>query len=198
MARIGLMGGTFNPIHLGHLLLAQEACHAFSLDRVLFIPNYRPPHKQGELASGHHRYIMACLAVAGMRRFHVSNVELERGEVSYTCDTLELLPREDDYVFITGADSLMVSWRNLDQILGRVARFVVATRPGFPFSALEKRLDTLGLSNRARITRLEMPAFDISSTEIRRRVREGIPIDLLVPTPVADYIHKHDLYLSTC
>ncbi|MBI3925092.1 MAG: nicotinate-nucleotide adenylyltransferase [Armatimonadetes bacterium] len=200
MSSVGLIGGTFNPIHHGHLFLAGEAMHAFRLDKVLFIPNYQPPHRRDRLETSEHRHRLVELATSSNPAFEPCRVELERQAVSYTVDTVAELRLRDPraaYTFVTGADALMkYPWKELDRLLGMLERFVVATRPGFSLDQLAQGLDSMGLENRDRIVALRIPQLEISSTEIRRRVATGRPIRYLVPEPVLEYIQRHDLYLE--
>lgn len=195
------MGGTFNPIHYGHLMAAQEAMIEFHLGEILFIPNQVPPHRQGEgdIISGHHRLIMACLAISSNPYFKASTIELERPEVSYTVDTIRELKKiygETEISFITGADSLIkYDWHNIGELLDLLTYFIVATRPGFSLSNLDQKIREMKLANAHKIKPLQIPNVDISSTEIRRRLKLGKPIKYLVPEAVADYIYKNKLYI---
>jgi nicotinate-nucleotide adenylyltransferase len=196
---VGLMGGTFNPIHLGHLMAAEAVAELLDLQRVLFIPNKIPPHRGGaSLASQEHRFVMCVLATASNPRFEVSRVELDRDTVSYTVDTVRLL-REGGQAgalyFITGADTLMkYVWKDLDGLLGNLAALVVVTRPGFEEAALRARMEGLGLKNAAKIRIIEIPGMEISATDIRARVAQGRSIRYMVTDATADYIEKYGLY----
>lgn len=195
--RIGVMGGTFNPIHHGHLVAASEVAHHFDLARVIFTPTGVPWHKaQQGVAGAEDRYLMTVIATASDPRFEVSRVDIDREGPTYTVDTLRDLqahfgdehPHDTaDWFFITGADALadIVGWRDPDGILAR-AHLVGVTRPGH-------QLSNPGLPSTA-ATLIEVPALAISSTDIRHRVQEGAPIDYLVPGGVALWIEKHDLY----
>ncbi len=196
MERVGILGGTFNPIHNGHLFLAQEAMAALRLDKMLLVPNFAPPHRRDRIVAGHHRYLMVCLAASSRPDFVACPVELDRGQVSYSVDTVTALREQYPLLtFVTGADALLRSpWKDLDRLLGILEHFVVATRPGADLGELSGHLDGLGLQNREVIRPLEMPALEISSTDIRRRVAEGRPIGFLVPRLVEDYVRKHGLY----
>jgi nicotinate-nucleotide adenylyltransferase len=190
------MGGTFDPIHIGHLVTADEACHAFDLDEVLFVPAGAPWQKDAaEVAPREHRFLMTQIATASNPRFRVSRIELDREGATYTIDTLRALKaeREDaEWFFITGADAILqiLTWREPEAVL-REATFIAATRPGSDLDRLEKELP-VGLEGRVRI--LEIPALAISSTDVRRRVREGRPVRYLVPSGVGEYITKMRLY----
>jgi len=192
------MGGTFNPIHIGHLILAQETMAARGLDQVLFVPNRVPPHKQDDasLAGDGHRWVMTCLATASNDRFIPSRIELDRESVSYSVDTVRALAEPSrSLTFISGADALMrYAWKDLDVLLGMVEAFVICERPGFDAAALQERLDGLGLANRGRIVPQEIPSVDVSSSLIRERRARGGNIRYLVPEVVEQYIQKHGLY----
>jgi nicotinate-nucleotide adenylyltransferase len=200
LRNLGIMGGTFNPIHLGHLLVAQEAMFEFGLDEILFIPNKTPPHRIGEpdLVDSEDRFIMVNLAVSSNPGFFVSRIELDRDGVSYTLDTvkqLRLLYPETDFTFITGVDSILSDrWRGLDELLKQLARFVTVTRPGFDEKKLSGKKEELKLKFGDKIVVLKIPGIDISSTMIRERVRQGKPIKYLVAESVEKYIYKRDLY----
>lgn len=202
MLNLGIMGGTFNPIHVAHLLVAQEAMMECGLDEVLFIPNKIAPHRRDLewIAPARDRFVMTCMAVNENERFKASAMELDRPQVSYTYDTVAAMRTERpslDLTFITGADSLLRSeWYRLDDLLGLLRGFIVVSRPGAPMEELKRRLDELGLQNRGRIVTLEIPGMDISSTDIRTRVREGRPFRYMVPDPVYDYIRKNRLYVT--
>lgn len=199
VARLGIMGGTFDPIHHGHLAVAEEARSGFGLERVVFIPNGQPPHKKAyEVSEGEHRYNMCLLATASNPYFTVSRVELERPGPSYTVDTLRSLrgvlgPAVGIY-FITGADALLeiMTWREPDAILAE-ALIVAVHRPGFDLGSIET---ALGAERAARVRPMPMPGLEISSTDLRRRVAEGRSARYLLPEAVAAYIDKHGLYLE--
>lgn len=197
--RLGVMGGTFDPIHIGHLAIAEEARVRLSLDEVLFVPARVSPLKLDNThASGDDRCRMVELAIADNASFRVSRVELDRRGPSYTVDTLEVLREEygGDVVpyFIMGMDSLetLPHWRRPEDIV-RLARLVVVTRPGYraDWDALEGAIP--GISQATEV--IDTLLLDISSTELRRRVREGASIRYLVPAPVEAYIREHRLYL---
>lgn len=203
--KIGLFGGSFNPIHLGHLILAQEMLVAGPLDRIVFIPSGRPPHKEpGALADPVHRIRMAQLATAGDTRFEVSDIEISRSPgPCYTVETLERLfhgkPATIQYSWIVGADivSEFPTWRDAERIL-ELANVLVGTR-----GAQDPRvvLATLGLSPKARDALANgirvTPRIDISASEVRRRVAGGLPITYWVPRRVEEYILDTKLYRNT-
>ncbi|WP_062079104.1 nicotinate-nucleotide adenylyltransferase [Demequina globuliformis] len=188
LERIGVLGGTFDPIHHGHLAAASEVCAALDLDRMLLVPtNVQPFKTDVTSAPAHHRLEMCRLAVKGDERFGVSAVDVDRGGVTYTVDTLRDLGREypdAQLYFVTGADALerFSQWRDA-HVLSTLATFVGVTRPGH----------SLGQSDTPH-SLVEVPALAVSSTDVRRRVGAGAPIRYLVPRAVADYIAQHDLY----
>lgn len=188
--RIGVLGGTFDPIHLGHLVVASEVCAALDLDRVILVPAHQQPFKDstGE-AAPEHRLAMCRLAVEGDPRFDVSDVDIERGGTTYTVDTLsdiaELHPGAELF-FIAGADAVsrLSEWRDPERLV-KLARFVGVARPGHAVPALPTPHVVV-----------ETPQVAVSSTEVRRRRRIGAPVRYLVPDPVAAYIAQHALYLG--
>ncbi|PZU47199.1 MAG: nicotinic acid mononucleotide adenylyltransferase [Microbacterium sp.] len=189
--RIGVMGGTFDPIHHGHLVAASEVAQSFDLDEVVFVPTGRPYQKQ-KVTEGEHRYLMTVIATASNPRFTVSRVDIDRDGPTYTIDTLRDLKaaRPDaELFFITGADAIaqIIGWRDHDD-LWELAHFVAVSRPGHVLS-------TDGLPSEG-VSQLEIPALAISSTDCRTRVREGNPVWYLVPDGVVQYIAKHHLYRS--
>jgi nicotinate-nucleotide adenylyltransferase len=191
--RVGLMGGTFDPIHNGHLVAAEEARVALKLERVLFIPAGRPWQKERpSVSSADHRLAMTKLATADNDEFEVSGIEIEREGPTYTIDTLRTVGEEHpgaELHFITGADATLeiLTWKDPEEAL-KLATFVAVTRPGHDLGKLAS------LGYRDRIVVLEIPALAISSTDIRRRVAEGRPIRYLVPESVRLYIDEKGLY----
>jgi nicotinate-nucleotide adenylyltransferase len=198
--RIGILGGTFNPPHLGHLVCAQEAYLQLRLDRVMLIPARTPPHKPVEDEPGaQHRLELCRCAVDGDERFEVSELEIERTGTSYTVDTLEELNSRapDNQLFlIVGGDVAagLPLWREPERVL-ELATLAVAKRRGTTRERVEQAL--IGLAGGDRAEYFRMPRIGISSTMIRRRVRAGEPVRYLTPTPVADYIQRHNLYRGT-
>jgi nicotinate-nucleotide adenylyltransferase len=190
------MGGTFDPIHHGHLVAAEEARYAFGLERVLFIPAGTPWQKESRsVTSAEQRYEMTQLAIGDNDQFEVSRVELDHEGPTYTIETLRKLrdtlgPGAELY-FVTGADAILqiLTWKDPEDAL-ELATFVAVSRPGHDLHELEE----LGVSDR--VVRLEIPALAISSTDIRRRVAEGRPIRYLVPEQVRRYIEEHGLYCT--
>jgi nicotinate-nucleotide adenylyltransferase len=190
--RLGVMGGTFDPIHHGHLVAASEVADFLRLDEVIFVPTGQPWQKgDRKVSPAEDRYLMTVIATASNPRFSVSRVDIDRPGETYTIDTLRDLRAERgpevDFYFITGADALakMISWRDADELF-KLAHFVGCTRPGH-------RLTPADLPPE-RVSLLEIPALAISSTECRERVRDGHPIWYLVPDGIVQYISKRGLY----
>jgi nicotinate-nucleotide adenylyltransferase len=190
--RIGIMGGTFDPIHNGHLVAASEVASRFLLDEVIFVPTGQPWQKADyTVSTAEDRYLMTVIATASNPSFHVSRVDIDREGPTYTVDTLrdlraDLGPKVDLY-FITGADALdkILSWKDAEQIFD-LAHLVGVTRPGFVLSDDHLPAATVSL--------VQVPAMAISSTDCRRRVAEGQPVWYLVPDGVVQYIAKRNLY----
>lgn len=201
MARLGLMGGTFDPVHYGHLVTAEEARVQFDLAQVVFVPNRYPPHKAlNDVTDPEHRYRMTALAVAGNPRFAVSRIEIDRPGPSFTIDTISELRRAheaDELFYITGADAILQivrgEWERSAELL-TLCQFIAASRPGFPIDVHDlRRYNVTGrlLDN---LHVMEIPALAISSTDIRGRVAAGRPIRYLLPDAVGDYIADYGLY----
>jgi len=212
--RTGILGGTFNPIHLGHLAIAKEARRVCRLDRVIFLPAADPPHKPvaGEV-SFEHRLAMVQAAIDGTRGFSVSDLETQRSGKSYSVETLKILHRiypDDEFYFIVGLDSFrdLATWKAYEKLFF-LTNLVVASRPGieadldqllpiairrqFCYSAESKNLRHCSGNT---VIILEETRLDISSSEIRRRLAAKRPVHDLVPAPVVDYIDRHKLYLD--
>lgn len=198
-ARIGLMGGTFDPIHNGHLLLAENSRKAFNLDKIIFMPAGIPPHKKDKhLSSNTHRYNMTLLAINSNRHFFLSDMELKKEGISFTIDTIKYLKSlyiDTEIYFILGSDSLFQidTWKDYQELL-TLCHFIVAPRPNCHNEKLENTVNTLNSLYNSSIHIVEGPVLDISSSEIRDRVRKGLSISYLVPKPVEEYIYKHGLY----
>jgi nicotinate-nucleotide adenylyltransferase len=196
--RVAVFGGSFDPVHHGHLIAAEEARWALGLDRVLFVPAAVPPHKPGdELASAAHRLAMLELALAGNPGFAISRVDLDRPGPHFTVDMLALVaetqPPGTELFFLLGADSLrdLPTWRDPAGILAR-ARLAVVARPGYEpdLAALSRLLPQLG----ERLHRVPVPPIGIAASDLERRVREGRPIRYQLPAAVEDYIRAQGLY----
>jgi nicotinate-nucleotide adenylyltransferase len=190
--RIGIMGGTFDPIHHGHLVAASEVADRFDLDEVVFVPTGQPWQKADEpVSSAEDRYLMTVIATASNPRFQVSRADIDRGGPTYTIDTLRDLHAEYGprarLFFITGADALekILSWKDLEQTF-QLAHFIGVTRPGFELTDAHLPADTVSL--------VEVPAMAISSTDCRQRVAADEPVWYLMPDGVVQYIAKRGLY----
>jgi len=194
--RVGVMGGTFDPIHHGHLVAASEVQAWFALDEVVFVPTGDPWQKSDRVVTtAEHRYLMTVIATASNPRFSVSRVDIDRDGPTFTLDTLKDLQAampDAELYFITGADALadIFTWRSADDLFA-LAKFVGCTRPGH-----EMDPQTLEAIPGDRVTMLEIPALAISSTDCRERTRRGEPVWYLVPDGVVQYIAKHHLYPS--
>jgi len=188
--KIGILGGTFNPIHIGHLILAEESREKLGLDKIIFIPTNLPPHKGGvEVAAASKRLAMLRRATRGNRCFFVSDIEIKRKGFSYTIETIRelesLYPKQELY-FITGSDLLkyLDDWKDLNKII-KMVKFVVAKRPGYPLEEIPSYISTL-----------QIRAVDVSAFEIRSRIRRRKSFRYLVPEGVYKYIKENKLYIS--
>ncbi|HEV8347148.1 MAG TPA: nicotinate-nucleotide adenylyltransferase [Vicinamibacterales bacterium] len=195
--RIGILGGTFDPIHCGHVDLARAAEEALGLTRVFIVTSNVPPHRATPAVSSYHRFAMVALAVAGRPRWCASDIELKSAEASYTSTTLRRFHADgyspDELFFLTGADAFaeVETWRDYPAILD-LAQFVVVSRPGFPVGELRRRLPSL--VDRAIL--IDAPTADVSSTSIRRRIAARESIAGLVPPGVRQHIDQHGLYAT--
>lgn len=196
--RLGIMGGTFDPIHHGHLVAAEQAYDDLALDIVVFMPAGRPAFKlKKKVSSGEDRYAMTLLATADNPHFLASRFEVDREGVTYTADTLsrlrELYPKNVELYFITGADAIadIVRWKDAARI-AECARLVAATRPGYDLATARDAIARSGFP--FSVTYLTVPALSISSSDLRRRVQSGQSLRYLTPDAVTGYIHKHELY----
>ncbi|MDG3013256.1 nicotinate-nucleotide adenylyltransferase [Speluncibacter jeojiensis] len=196
--RLGVMGGTFDPIHHGHLVAASEVADLFDLDEVVFVPTGQPWQKEGRPVSpAEDRYLMTVIATASNPRFSVSRVDIDRGGRTYTADTLRDLRRQHpdaELYFITGADAMssILSWQNWEELF-ELAKFVGVTRPGYDLDVAHLAQHLEKLPGDA-VTLVEIPALAISSTDCRRRASAGRPVWYLVPDGVVQYISKRNLY----
>jgi nicotinate-nucleotide adenylyltransferase len=186
--KIGILGGTFNPVHLGHLILADEVREKIQLDRVIFMPTYLPPHKDSSgIAAASDRYKMIKLAIKENKYFGSSDAEIKRDGRSYTIDTIKEFKRNfpnEELYFITGSDLLkyLDEWKDLSEII-KMVKFIVATRPGYPLEKIPAYIQTVAIR-----------AVDISAFQIRNCIRENKSFRYLVPEAVYDYIVKKKLY----
>ncbi|MDP2929505.1 MAG: nicotinate-nucleotide adenylyltransferase [Candidatus Omnitrophota bacterium] len=189
--RIGILGGTFNPIHMGHLILAEEARFKLKLEKVVFVPAFVPPHKDSaEIINAKDRLEMVRLAIEDNPAFKVSTFEIDSKKKSYSIDTLKdfrsMYGEDTELSFITGSDSLkdLFSWKNINDIF-KISKFIVANRPGYPMKDVPKEVETVVIT-----------PIEVSSLDIRRRLMEGRSIRYLVPEKVRKYIAEHKLYLT--
>lgn len=195
--KFGILGGTFDPIHLGHLLTADFVMNALELEKIIFIPANYPPHKtEMNITGARHRYIMTLLATSHNPQFEVSDIEIKREGLSYTIDTIKMLLRENpdvEFYFILGADAVaeLDKWERFEELLD-LCYFVAATRPGFA-EKVEQAKASFGAAGN-KIIWLDTPELNISSTDIRSRVKKGLPIKYIVTSSVESYIHKEGLY----
>ncbi len=186
--KIGILGGTFNPIHIGHLILAEEAREKLSLDKLIFVPAFLPPHKDNsDVAPASDRYKMVRLAIAGNRNFCVSDIEIKRDGRSYTIDTIREFKKvypNDELYFVIGSDLLnyLDEWKDLSEIL-KMVKFIVATRPGYPLEKIPSYISTMPIR-----------AVDVSAFEIRNCVKENKSFRYLVTDKVYAYINRKKLY----
>lgn len=199
---IGIMGGTFDPIHYGHLVTAEAVRSRFELDKVYFVPSGNPPHKDPlQVTDSQHRYLMTFLSITTNKYFEASPMEVNRTGKSYAYDTVKIFREnfpDHDIYFITGADAIkeILTWHRVEELLD-MCYFVAATRPGYNLDDLKKEeLKVLPEDYLKRIMIIEVPAMAISSTDIKHRVREGKPIKYLLPEAVEYYIYKKELYGS--
>ena len=193
---MGVMGGTFDPIHYGHLVTAEEALVQFGLDSVLFVPTGRPWMKEHEVVSpAEDRYLMTVIATASNPLFRVSRMEVDRDGPTYAVDTLrelkEIYGSDVDLFFVTGADAIVeiLAWKDHEEVF-ELAHFIAATRPGYDLGPIQSPTQP----SHPEITVMNIPALAISSTDIRRRVAAGLPIRYLVPEGVKSYVEKAGIY----
>ncbi|WP_084792587.1 nicotinate-nucleotide adenylyltransferase [Mycobacterium sp. E136] len=195
--RLGVMGGTFDPIHNGHLVAASEVADRFGLDEVVFVPTGQPWQKDRDVTAAEDRYLMTVIATASNPRFSVSRVDIDRGGPTYTKDTLRdlhALNPDADLFFITGADALasILTWQNWEDMFA-IANFVGVSRPGYELDGKHIAAAIKELPDDA-LKLVEVPALAISSTDCRKRAEQGRPIWYLVPDGVVQYVAKRKLY----
>ncbi len=200
ISKLAIMGGTFDPIHIGHLVTAEEVRHEFNIDEVLFVPTGHPPHKSNmNMTTSEHRYLMTVLATAANAHFKVSRLEIDREGVTYTIDTVKELKKiygkQVTIYFITGADAIhkILTWKESEELL-QICEFVAVTRPGYNKQELLGQIEELNRNYQSSIHFLEVPALAISSSNIRERIHNMRPIKYLVPEEVENYIKKYNLY----
>ncbi len=199
--KIGISGGTFNPIHIGHLMVAEMVRDSFGLDKVLFVPSGMPPHKNlSSVACAKHRFDMVKKAVEGNPYFKESRIEIDREGYTYTVDTLknlrEIYGNNASLYYIIGADVLndLLTWKDYEEVL-KICEFIAVLRPGNDMQAFEKQIEYLKQTYCAKIHFINTPLIEISSTEIRDRAKEGRSIKYLVPDAVEEYIKLNSLYI---
>lgn len=199
--KIGIMGGTFDPIHYGHLMLAEQIRASYGLDQIIFIPVGNAPHKQKHKPTDKiHRYMMTMLATASNPNFTVSDIEIKKNVITYAIDTIKELKANYntpvELYFITGADAIILldTWKSYRELV-KYVKFIGASRPGVDEFVLKKKIEELSLELGAHIELCSVPALAISSTDIRNRVSDGKSIKYLLPEAVENYICKEKLYL---
>lgn len=194
--KIAIMGGTFNPIHYAHLISAEFVRQKFNIDKVIFIPTGKPPHKLEEIAHSEHRYIMTQLATTENENFLVSSMEIDRQGMTYTIDTLREIKKICDentiIYFITGMDTInqIINWKDTEELFN-YTRFIVNKRPGYE---IDEEIKNIKLEFKEKIYFCKTPSLEISSTDIRKRIDNDETVDYLLPKSVKDYILKHNLY----
>lgn len=200
MKRIGILGGTFDPIHYGHLIAAEAVTNTLGMDYLIFMPCGHPPHKDPATATpAEHRYLMTVLATTGNPAFRVSRLELDRPGPSYTVDTLSALiqrnGRDVEWFLVVGADAFldMPSWKQPEAIMS-MANLAVVSRRGYDDYQLTQRIRSLPPEFRRRIFHLPAVAPQIASHELRRMISQGQPVEYYIPPSVLAYIRQHDLY----
>jgi nicotinate-nucleotide adenylyltransferase len=198
--KLGIMGGTFDPIHYGHLVTAEAVRDKFKLDKVIFVPAGNPPHKfRRKVTDKKIRYLMTILATVTNPYFEVSTIEIDREGYTYTIDTIRELKNaygsKSELYFITGADAILeiLTWRNSNELL-KLCNFVAATRPGYGQDSIKRKLDYIKKLYKKDVYEVTVPSLAISSTDIRNRVYENRPIKYLLPESVERYIEKCNLY----
>ena len=196
--KVGIMGGSFDPIHLGHLVVANEVLNIYKLDEIIFVPSGNPPHKQGLIADSFHRLLMVNLAVLTNEKFSVSDFEIKSPEKSYTLNTLrefhKLYPNTEFY-FITGTDAVIdiPNWHEPEELL-KLCRFIAVCRPGVSMEDAKSKINEIETNLDGNIEMLKVPMLQISSTDIRERFKMAISAKYLLPESVERYIIKNELY----
>lgn len=198
MKKVGIMGGTFDPIHLGHLVVANEVLNIYKLDEIIFVPAGNPPHKIGMRASSVDRYLMTVLATMSNDKFTVSDIEIKKNGKSYSLDTLrefhDIYP-DTEFYFITGTDAVinLSNWHEPEELL-KLCKFIAVSRPGMNKESVESKIEEIRKDLNGHIELLHVPMLQISSTEIRERFIKGISAKYLLPEAVEQYINKNNLY----
>ncbi|MBP7221781.1 MAG: nicotinate-nucleotide adenylyltransferase [Sedimentibacter sp.] len=196
--KVGIMGGSFDPIHIGHLVVANEALNIYELDEIIFVPAGDPPHKSSLKADPFHRLLMVNMAVLSNDKFSVSDLEIKCRGKSYTLNTLREFHKmyeDTEFYFITGTDAVidLPNWYKPEEVL-KLCRFIAASRPGISIKEVNEKIDEIKKTFGGNIELLKIPMLQISSTEIRKRVSMGISVKYLLPESVEQYIIKNELY----
>lgn len=200
MKKVGIMGGGFDPIHFGHLLIANEALNIYGFEKIFFIPSGNPPHKKGHRASCEDRYIMSCMATLTNESFTVLDIEIKNKAKSYTINTVKKLMEiyeDTEFYFITGTDAVIeiTTWHKYEELMG-LCKFIAVNRPMPDARESEGKLLSLIDKYPGRIEVLKVPMLQISSTDIRQRLSEKRSVKYLLPTTVEQYIIKNKLYMG--
>ncbi|WP_313340710.1 nicotinate-nucleotide adenylyltransferase [Sedimentibacter sp.] len=196
--KVGIMGGSFNPIHQGHLVVANEVLNIYNFDKIIFVPTGIPPHKNGLKTSPWDRYIMTQIATVSNDKFTVSDIEVKRTGKSYTLDTLiqfkEMYP-DTEFYFITGTDAVIdiLNWHEPEKLL-KLCKFIAVSRPGTGKDIIEMKIKEIKDTLNGHIELMQVPMLQISSTDIRERIKNGVSAKYLLPEPVEQYIIKNNLY----
>lgn len=197
--KYGIMGGTFDPIHFGHLVIANEVLAKYKLDRIIFVPTGNPPHKSTEgMTDVYHRYMMVQFATMTNPQFYVSNIEVYKKEVCYTVETIRELKKkykDAEFYFITGTDAVLElpTWKSPKEIL-ELCKFIAVNRPGYVTDSYEEKIKVLMKKYGGIIESIKAPQLQISSTDIRERICNNKPTKYLLPENVEQYILKNQLY----
>lgn len=197
--RIGVYGGTFNPIHLGHLITAEAVREEFHLHKIIFVPTGNPPHKRSDVLDARHRYAMTALAIMDNPYFVISDVEVKRDGYSYTIDTIRSLKKEygedASLFFIAGTDTIheLPTWKYIDDLL-KLCHFVGATRPDGS-EMIDTIIEYFGALGKEKIHRLDTPELEISSTDLRARLQAGHSVRYMIPKSVVEYIYDNEIYV---
>lgn len=196
--KVGIMGGSFDPIHLGHLVVANEVLNIYKLDEIIFVPTGDPPHKKGLKAESFHRLLMVNMAVLSNDKFYVSDIEIKNPGKSYTLNTLRELKKlypDTEFYFITGTDAVidLPSWHEPEEVL-KLCSFIAVSRPGISSEEVKNKINEIQKKYGGTIELLQVPMLQISSTNIRERFALGISAKYLLPQAVEQYIIKNELY----
>lgn len=197
MKKIGIMGGTFDPVHLGHLFVANEVLNIYKLDEIIFVPSGNPPHKTGRTSS-YHRFLMTNLATLSNEKFTVSDIEIKKSGKSYSLDTMiefHNLYKDTEFYFITGYDAVidLPKWHEPSKLL-KLCKFIAVSRPGIIKEEVDLKIEKIKKELNGHIELMQVPMLQISSTDIRERFKNGKSSKYLLPESVEQYIMKNNLY----